>query len=122
MSKVGLIDDERSIRELLKTLLELEGFDVVVFDQSNEKTLLAAVETECPDILILDVHLRYANGLDLLSQIRQNKNLRNLLVVMSSGMDYSHRCLQSGANAFIMKPYMPDDLIAILREQLARQD
>ena len=122
MSKVGLIEDERSIRELLKTLLELEGFEVVAFEQNDENTLLTAVETECPDLVILDVHLRFTSGLELLSQIRQNNKLQNLLVVMSSGMDYSHRCVQSGANAFIMKPYMPDDLIAIIREQIARQD
>lgn len=120
MSTIGLIDDDITTRTLLKTLLEMEGYAVIVFDQENASTLLAALADQRPHLVILDVHLRYADGLELLKNIRQNQTTKNLRVVMSSGMEYSHLCEQAGANAFLMKPYMPDDLLAIIREQLSQ--
>ncbi|HEY9088534.1 MAG TPA: response regulator [Anaerolineaceae bacterium] len=119
MTLIGLVDDDRSTQTLLKTLLELEGYSAEIFGQENEQAILAALELQPPDIIILDVHLRFADGLEIMRQIRQNHQLKDVLVIMSSGMDYSQRCAAAGANAFLMKPYMPDDLLAIIREQLA---
>ena len=119
MTLIGLVDDDRSTQTLLKTLLELEGYSAETFGQENEQAILAALELQPPDIIILDVHLRFADGLEIMRQIRQNHQLKDVLVIMSSGMDYSQRCAAAGSNAFLMKPYMPDDLLAIIREQLA---
>ena len=121
MSTIGLIDDDMTTRTLLKTLLEMEGYAVIAFDQENASELLASLANQRPDLIILDVHLRYADGLELLKHIRQNQTTKNLRVVMSSGMDYSTQCEKAGANAFLMKPYMPDDLLAIIHEQLSQQ-
>lgn len=119
MSTIGLIDDDIMTRTLLKTLLEMEGYAVSVFDQENASDILAALESQRPDLVILDVHLRYADGFEVLRHIRQNQTNKNLRVVMSSGMDYSYKCEQAGANVFLMKPYTPDDLLAVIREQLS---
>lgn len=121
MSTIGIIDDDVTTRTLLKTLLEMEGFAVIAFDQENASEILAALSNQRPDLILLDVHLRYADGLELLRHIRQNQTTKNLRVVMLSGMDYSSQCEKAGANAFLMKPYMPDDLLAIIREQLSQQ-
>jgi CheY-like chemotaxis protein len=121
VSTIGIIDDDVTTRTLLKTLLEMEGYAVIAFDQENARELLAALSNQRPDLVLLDVHLRYADGLELLRHIRQNQTTKNLRVVMSSGMDYSSQCEKAGANAFLMKPYMPDDLLAIIHEQLSQQ-
>lgn len=118
MSTIGIIDDDITTRTLLKTLLEMEGYQVFVYDQENTGDILAALAKQRPDVIVLDVHLRYADGLEILSHIRQNQTIKDLRVVMSSGMDYSYQCERAGADAFLMKPYMPDELLAILREQL----
>lgn len=105
------------MRSLLKTLLEIEGFAVVVVGdtQQEEKAIMEALQNEKPDCLIMDVNLRKASGINILKDIRKNKEIKNLKVIMSSGMDLRDQCLQSGADVFLMKPYMPDDLIKYLR-------
>lgn len=122
MTLIGLVDDDLSTRTLLKTLLELDGYQAQIFGQENVDEIIAALEERRPDVVILDVHLRYVNGLEVLDRIRQNHVLKDLLVVISSGLDYSQRCAEAGANAFLMKPYMPEDLFVILREQLAPRE
>jgi CheY-like chemotaxis protein len=66
----------------------------------------------------MDVNLRLGSGLELLSAIRSNSLLDNIRVIMSSGMDFKTECLQKGAQGFIMKPYMPDDLIKLITPSL----
>jgi CheY-like chemotaxis protein len=72
-----------------------------------------------PDVILLDVHLRRVNGLDLLTAIRQDEKTRHTGVILSSGMDVSQRCMELGANAFILKPYMPEDLLQMIRRVAA---
>lgn len=71
-----------------------------------------------PDLVLLDVHLRKINGLELLRVIRATPDLKNTRILMSSGMDFRHECLQAGADDFMIKPYMPDDLIKKIRQTL----
>ena len=112
--KIMLIEDDHTMLSLLKTLLNMEGFHVVVAGDEMVDSLLSSIKIEQPDIILLDVNLRMGSGLDLLSAIRSNPDLDNIRVIMSSGMDFKDECLQKGAQGFIMKPYMPDDLIKLV--------
>ena len=68
MAKVMLIEDDVSMVYLLKTLLNLEGFEVCpLTDLSN---IIGSIHAERPDLLLMDVHLVGINGLDLLREIR----------------------------------------------------
>ncbi|MEN6408279.1 MAG: response regulator [Anaerolineaceae bacterium] len=106
------------MRTLLKTLLELEGFQVETVLCEEETALLERIQIQHPDAILLDVNLKRANGLDYLKLIRQNSDTRSIPVIMSSGMDMRERCMSFGASDFLMKPYMPDDLIATIRKYL----
>jgi DNA-binding response OmpR family regulator len=64
-----------------------------------------------PDLVMVDVHLQDANGIDLVKKIRAREDLSGLRILMSSGMDYKATCLENGADDFILKPYMPDELM-----------
>lgn len=99
---------------LLQTLLTMEGFEVVTADVGQMDTLLSSITLEKPEVILMDVHLRQGNGLDLLSAIRANPDFNYIRVIMSSGMDYKNECLKKGAQGFLMKPYMPDELIKIV--------
>lgn len=115
MSKVTLVEDDATMRSLLKTLLEWEGHQVHVFGTINAEELFPQLLADLPDFLLLDVHLNGANGIDLLRQLKNDQRFQGLRVIMSSGMDVGDRCLQAGADGFLMKPYMPNDLISMLR-------
>jgi DNA-binding response OmpR family regulator len=84
-----------------------------------EADISAVVGQERPDVILLDVHLGQQNGMDILKALRKNKATHGVIVIMSSGMSLKEDCLHAGANAFLLKPYMPDELIATMKRVLA---
>jgi DNA-binding response OmpR family regulator len=113
MAKVMLVEDDATMLSLLKTLLEIDGYQVVKFNQEGD--LLTSIHQEMPDIIILDVHLKQQNGVELLKTIRQDDLIRHLRVIMTSGSDASSDCRAAGADDFLMKPFMPDVLLAKIK-------
>jgi DNA-binding response OmpR family regulator len=118
MNKILLIDDDETMRQLLKTLLELESYEVVLASTKSEDLLLQSVYDNKPDALLLDVHLKGISGIDILTKLRSDSTLKSLVIIMTSGTDMADVCLRNHADGFIMKPYMPDDLLKILRDKL----
>jgi CheY-like chemotaxis protein len=66
----------------------------------------------------LDVHLLHQSGLDILETIRKSEDTARARVVMSSGSNVKEECMSRGANGFLLKPYMPDELITILKQTI----
>jgi len=114
MAKILLAEDDPTMISLLKTLLHMEGFEVLALDANAD--VPAAVERERPQTLFMDVHLGGQSGMKILETIRKNQNLSDVRVVMTSGLNVKEECLSRGANAFLMKPFMPDDLLNLLRQ------
>ena len=114
--KVLLAEDDVTMVSLLKTLLKMEGYQVIVLDADAD--VPAAVRREHPDIVLLDVHLSHQSGLEILTSIRNMKETKNVPVVMTSGADVRDACIRCGANAFLLKPYMPDELIGMLKNNI----
>ncbi len=113
MPKVLLAEDDHTMVSLLKTLLKMEGFEVVALDVNAD--VPAAVLQENPDALLMDVHLGKQNGMDIVQAIRKNPALAEVRIVMTSGLNVKEECLSRGANHFLLKPFMPDDLIKVLQ-------
>ncbi len=118
MAKIILVEDDATMFSLLQTLLQMEGFQVIPMRGESLEDFLKLMRAEKPALALVDVNLRMFNGMDLLRKIRSDPELRDTQVVMSSGMDYREQCLQAGANDFILKPYMPDDLISRIRSHI----
>lgn len=116
MIKILLVEDERTMLMLLTTLLRFEGFEVVTArgDASLEE-MLGLIKTEQPSLILLDINLQRFNGLDLLSLLHQTETTAPIKVLMTSGSDYREHCLAAGADGFLLKPYMPEDLIQRIR-------
>lgn len=124
MPKVMLIEDDQNMLSLLDTLLALEGYDVsklgghLSLDGQEVRT---AIRRAKPDLLMMDVHLNQFNGLDgfdLLRQLRRDPHLADMKILISSGMDFSDKCAHEGADGFVLKPYMPEELLVKIRKIL----
>ena len=114
MAKVLLAEDDPTMVSLLQTLLRMEGFEVMAVDVSVDiPTILIR---EKPDFLFMDVHLGRQSGIEVVESIRKNPDLAGIRVVMTSGLNMKEECLHSGADDFLLKPFMPDDLIDILKQ------
>ncbi|MFT3895753.1 MAG: response regulator [Anaerolineales bacterium] len=114
MAKVLLAEDDPTMVSLLKVLLKMEGFDVVAL--SSDANVPDSVVSEKPDVLFMDVHIGQQNGMDIMKLIRKNPETSGLRVVMTSGLNVKDECLRCGANHFLLKPFMPDDLISVLKQ------
>lgn len=113
MAKVLLAEDDHTMIALLQTLLKMEGFEVSVADVDDD--IPALIMREKPDALFMDVHLGQHSGLEFVEAIRSDPQFATLRIVMTSGLDVRDECLRRGADEFLLKPFMPDDLIAKLR-------
>ena len=114
MAKILLAEDDPTMVSLLKTLLKMEGFDVVALAADSD--VPAAIQREKPDALFMDVHLGEQSGMQILESIRKGDGPGKLRVVMTSGLNVKDECMRRGADAFLMKPFMPDDLLSLLKQ------
>ncbi len=116
MAKVMLVEDDPTMLNLLQVLLEIEGFQVAKI--SNPGRILDELSASRPDVILLDVNLKNANGMDVLTTVRGAHEFKTLPIIMSSGMELEEECRLNGANDFLLKPYMPDELITKIKRQL----
>jgi len=114
MAKILLAEDDPTMISLLKTLLKMEGFEVVTLDVDSD--VPAVVQREMPDTILMDVHLGGQNGLQILESIRKNRDLADVRIVMTSGLNMKEECISRGASAFLLKPFMPNDLLSVLKQ------
>lgn len=113
MPRILLAEDDATMVSLLKTLLKMEGYQVSALDADAD--IVQSVLDANPDILLMDVHLLRINGMDELTKLRAAPGGQSVRVLMTSGLDFKDQCMARGANGFIQKPFMPDDLLNALR-------
>lgn len=113
MAKILLAEDDLTMVSLLQTLLKMEGFETVALRSDDD--IVEAVLREKPDILLMDVNLGRQSGMDIVESIRNDPLITNVRVVMTSGLNVKDECLQRGADDFLLKPFMPGDLIQMLK-------
>ncbi|MCG7853386.1 MAG: response regulator [Methanosarcinaceae archaeon] len=113
MTKILVADDDTVMLGLLKTLLEMEEFEVTSVIRQDE--ILPAVEKEKPAMILMDFHLAGGNALNAIKNLKSNQIYQDLPVLVTSGMDCKDECMAAGANGFILKPFRPSTLIEIIR-------
>ncbi|MBC7226966.1 MAG: response regulator [Thermoflexales bacterium] len=109
MRKIVIVDDDPHMSRLMRTLFELEGFEVVTAHRYQD--ILPTIQQARPDAILMDVRVQGQETLDLVRQIRREPDLTDTPVVMTSGMDYQRQCLEAGANCFLLKPFVPDEMV-----------
>lgn len=109
MRKIVVVDDDPNMSRLMRILFELEGFEVITAQRYQE--ILPLIQQVRPDVVLMDVRVQGRETLDVVRQIRREPDLTNIPVVMTSGMDYRKQCLDAGANCFLLKPCVPDEIV-----------
>jgi len=117
MSTVIVVDDDPVFSGLLKTVLEFEGYQAVTVPWPDD--VLPTARQVKPVLVLMDVHTGRGNTLGVLRDLRSDEELKHVLVVMTSGMDRSDECLAAGADAFILKPFSPTELLSKVGQLIA---
>jgi len=115
-SKILVVDDEKQITELLKSLLEDEGYAVEVAYNGREAQEL--VKKEHPDLIISDVTMPEVDGFDLCRSIKENEDTRLIpvmLVTALTGTRDKIKGIDAGADDFIGKPFNALELTTRVR-------
>ena len=120
MTNIILVDDDRTSVNLVKMLLELDGFTVTVcYDIASAK----AAANQSTDAIVVDYHLRAGdNGLDLVQAVRQGETaaLANTVVILTTGDQRKEKEAEmAGVNKFMLKLYPPSILSKVINELLA---
>ena len=108
-----IIDDEVQIRRLLEITLSASGYKISEASTGKEGLTLAA--TRQPALIILDLGLPDADGLDILKKLREWYKKPVIILSVRSSEEYIIRALDNGANDYLTKPFRTGELLARIR-------
>ena len=117
-SKVLVVDDEPTVREVVASYLRRDGHDVAEAGDGN--TALELLESDPPDLLVLDMMLPGVNGLDILRRVRAAGSIP--VIMLTARAEESDRVagLELGADDYVVKPFSPRELAARVNGVLRR--
>jgi two-component system phosphate regulon response regulator PhoB len=118
---VLMVDDESSIREMLRLALEMSDFECLEAGDIHQAHHLLA-ETH-PDIILLDWMLPGGSGIDFLKRLKKEESTQDIPVIMLTAKTHEDNVIQGldvGADDYITKPFAPKELIARMRAILRR--
>ena len=117
--RVLVVDDDRAVRDALRRVLALAGYDVQVAEDGAEA--IEAVVQAVPDAVVLDVGMPGIDGLEVCRRLRRLGN-RVPILMLTARVDISDRVagLDAGADDYLIKPFDVDELKARLRALLRR--
>ena len=121
MALIYALEDDRNIREIEEIALNNAGYQVVSFETAKE--FQQKLNERIPDLLLLDLMLPDADGLELVMQLRQNVMTRSLPVIMVTAKTTELdkvRGLDSGADDYLTKPFSVMELISRVKALLRR--
>ena len=119
--KILVIEDEQDIQTLLEYNLQQAGYEVVLCE-NGEDGLWLAIEQK-PDLILLDWMLPLLSGIELLRQLRNRADTREIPVIMMTAKGEEGdrlRGLDGGADDYVTKPFSPAELVARVRAILRR--
>jgi DNA-binding response OmpR family regulator len=121
-SRILVVDDVEDNRQLLRRRLEKQGYAVTCAEDG--KKALAMVESDDPDLILLDIMMPELDGFAVLERLKANKHTRDIPVIVISALDDTAsavRCIEQGAEDFLPKPFDPVLLKARVGASLARK-
>lgn len=107
-------DDDPAIVDSIKLMLEISGYEVVT---SVDASILEVLNYELPNLLLLDIWMSGIDGRKICKKIKATERTKYIPVVLvSASKDVRKSAQESGADAFLAKPFEMDDLLALVEK------
>jgi two-component system, NtrC family, sensor kinase len=119
MTKILVVDDEESIRNLMRMTLEMDGYQVLTAEDGP--TAIDVFDKESPEVTLLDVRMPGMDGTEVLSRIKTRNQDAEVIIITGHGdMDMAVECLRKEASNFLTKPVSEEILSFALKRCLER--
>jgi DNA-binding NtrC family response regulator len=120
-ARIIIIDDDKSIRQVLKTILEQEGYTVDTADTGKQAIL--KTNEKAYNLALIDMRLPDIDGIDLILKIKDTTpRMRKIIVTGYPTIQNAMEAVNRQADAFILKPFDVEKVLQTIREQLMKQD
>src|SRR6516225_1078456 len=120
MSKcILVVEDQADNRRILRDLLVNAGYELIEAESGEEA--LKAVETQRPDLILMDIQLPIMDGYEATRRIRLNPELKSIPIIAVTSYALAGdeaKALAAGCNAYVTKPFSPRALLAKVQEHL----
>jgi DNA-binding NarL/FixJ family response regulator len=118
-ARVLIVDDHPLLRRGISQLIDREGDLAVVGEAADAFKAITAIETTKPDIVLVDITLNGASGIELVKNVKARfPGLKMLVFSMHDESVYAHRALRAGASGYIMKEEGTEKVLTALRKVL----
>ena len=120
--RILVADDDDLLVELLRFKLEQRGHEVSV--ATDGAAALRMAEQHRPDVLVLDLMMPAMDGFELLRRFKEHRELRNVPTIVLSGRRQEQdivRALSLGAQDYLIKPFIPSELLLRIENQFVRR-
>jgi CheY-like chemotaxis protein len=124
MPRVLVVDDAPSIRLLIRTNLELAGFDVEEAVDGVDCLAYLADTEALPDVITVDVMMPKQDGVATAAAIRSDPRTADIGIVMVTTQNHPadvQRGMRAGVDAYVTKPFDPDHLVSLVQETVDRR-
>jgi DNA-binding response OmpR family regulator len=119
--RILIVDDDETIRTTLKAILEDEGYSVD--SVTNGKDAIKKTQEQTYNLALLDIRLPDMEGVELLNLMKDNINrMRKIMVTGFPSLQNAIEAVNRNADAYLIKPVNIDELLAIVKEQLGKQE
>lgn len=121
--KILIVDDEPSIIVPVQFLMEQNGYDVRIAFSGEEA--METVETNPPDLILLDIMLPIIDGFEVCQRIRENPRWDKIKIILLTAMGSDANVakgLALGADAYIIKPFSNVDIVKKVKELLSSKE
>ncbi|MCL6578377.1 MAG: response regulator [Candidatus Bathyarchaeota archaeon] len=120
-ARILIVDDDENIRKVLVTILEEEGYAVDSVDTA--KKAIEATKKKFYNVALIDIRLPDMEGIELLTRMRETTpRIRKVIITGYPTLQNAVEAVNRGADAYIMKPFDMDKVLATIKEQLKKQE
>lgn len=120
--KVLVCEDDLFIAKAMQIVLERSGYEVIHAEDGNKA--MEFVDSQAFDAVLVDVHLPYTSGLEIIEHLRRDLNSNVPIMVISAFSDdnIQQQAKVLGADKYIVKPYDPVQMVSVLNELINKNN
>ena len=113
--KIFVIEDDQAIVEVVKIILENEGYDVITTGVADQ--ILPIIYEESPQLILLDIWLGGYDGGSIAKELKSSQSTKHIPIIITSANNETERiAATSGADGFLLKPFTMDNLLQTVKK------